>query len=134
MPVIDIAGAKYEIEVEAIQLSPMANIYSDFRGWMSPDGELSPLYGVDGHTRLAKEILGYTPDNPIEALHGEGWIRVVCENSYSCKKLDENTRRLLLGIVLKRRDNMTFFVEIGKESLRLSRDEAIEYFGSPILE
>lgn len=110
-----------------IRIDVPKTIYSDFRGWMSPDGELHNLYGVDGHTALAKEFIKYYSGDPIEALHKAGWIRVVCSNSFSCAKLDDNTRKLLRGIVLRQRNCAKFFLLIGKECVELSRDSAIEY-------
>jgi len=124
-----INGIEYEMDIEVKRIELGKNIYSDYRGWMSPDGELNPLYGIEGHTKLAKRILHYNGDNPIGALQDAGWIRVVCKNSYSCKTLDENTRRLLLGMVLRQRDCSKFFMDIGGIPLQLSRESAIEYLG-----
>lgn len=121
--------AIYVMSVEVMPIDPMTNPYSDYRGWVSPDGDYRPLYGVDGHTKLAKEILGKVPKDPIKALQDAGWVRIVAQNSYSCAKLDENTRRILLSSVLKNRDSGRFFVDIGGVGMEFKRDEAIEYFG-----
>lgn len=130
MTTITLNGIEYDMPIEVRRIDATRNIYSDYRGWMSPDGELHSLYGVDGHTKLARQILHYEGDNPIGALQDSGWVRIVCANSFSCKRLDENARHLLLGIVLRQSHCQKFFIEIDKEQLELSREDAIEYFGA----
>lgn len=116
---------------------------SNWRGWISYSGHRHETRESEDHGEHAERLLhkhyrSWDWENdpvsidqnvlyPSLALESKGWVRVVCQNSFSCGMLGSYQRQILRGLILKCRSGEPIYCDVRGHNVPRNRDAALKY-------